>query len=154
MSGSVYGLNTFPEQYDKLTANPDLIGNMVQEIIRWQTPLAYMKRTATRDFDLDGQQIKKDDQPLMWYLSANRDANVFEDPDSIDIERANADHHLSFGFGAHRCMGLRLADMQLRILWEEVLDRFERIEVQAEPTRTMSSFVHSYAKLPVNATRK
>jgi cytochrome P450 len=154
MSGSVYGLNSFPEQYDKLTANPELIGNMVQEIIRWQTPLAYMRRTATRDCELGGKQIKKDDQLLMWYLSANRDANVFEDPDSINIERANADQHLSFGYGVHRCMGLRLAEMQLRILWEEILERFERIEVQAEPTRTLSSFVHGYATLPVTVTRK
>lgn len=154
MSGSVYGLNTFPEQYDKLTANPDLIRNMVQEVIRWQTPLAYMRRTATRDTELGGKQIKKDDQLLMWYLSANRDATVFEDPDSIDIERANADQHLSFGYGVHRCMGLRLAEMQLKILWEEILQRFERVEVQAEPTRTLSSFVHGYATLPVTVTRK
>lgn len=154
MSGSVYGLNTFPEQYDKLTANPDLIRNMVQEIIRWQTPLSYMRRTATCDTELRGKQIKQGDQLLMWYLSANRDANLFEAPDSIDIERANADQHLSFGYGVHRCMGLRLAEMQLKILWEEILERFERIEVQAEPTRTLSSFVHGYATLPVTVTRK
>ncbi len=154
MSGSVYGLNTFPEQYDKLTANPELIRNMVQEVIRWQTPLAYMRRTATRDTELGGKQIKKNDQLLMWYLSANRDANLFTDPDRIDIERANADQHLSFGYGVHRCMGLRLAEMQLRILWEEILERFERINVEAEPTRTLSSFVHGYATLPVTVTRK
>ena len=154
MTGSVYGLNTFPEQYDKLTANPDLIRNMVQEIIRWQTPLAYMRRTATRDCDLGGKQILQGDQLLMWYLSANRDADIFEHPDSIDIERHNASDHLSFGFGVHRCMGLRLAEMQLRILWEEILERFERIEIQAEPTRTLSSFVHGYATLPVTVTRK
>ncbi len=154
MSGSVYGLNTFPEQYDKLVANPELIRNMVQEIIRWQTPLAYMRRTATCDTELRGKQIKKDDQLLMWYLSANRDANVFENPDTIDIERANADQHMSFGYGVHRCMGLRLAEMQLRILWEEILDRFERVEVQSEPTRTLSSFVHGYTTLPVTVVRK
>jgi cytochrome P450 len=154
MSGSVYGLNTFPAQYDKLIAQPDLIRNMVQEIIRWQTPLAYMRRTATRDCEVGGKQIQKDDQLLMWYLSANRDETVFENPDSIDIERHNADQHLSFGYGVHRCMGLRLAEMQLRILWEEILDRFERIEVQAEPGRTLSSFVHGYTSLPVTVTRK
>ncbi|MDG1392322.1 MAG: cytochrome P450, partial [Ilumatobacter sp.] len=154
MSGSVYGLNTFPEQYDKLVANPDLIRNMVQEIIRWQTPLSYMRRTATRDCELGGKQIKKDDQLLMWYLSANRDATVFDNADAVDIERENADQHLSFGYGVHRCMGLRLAEMQLRILWEEILERFERIEVQAEPGRTLSSFVHGYTSLPVTVTRK
>ncbi|MBT5865033.1 MAG: cytochrome P450, partial [Ilumatobacter sp.] len=152
--GSVYGLNTFPEQYDKLVANPDLIRNMVQEIIRWQTPLSYMRRTATRDCELGGKQIKKDDQLLMWYLSANRDATVFDNADAVDIERENADQHLSFGYGVHRCMGLRLAEMQLRILWEEILERFERIEVQAEPGRTLSSFVHGYTSLPVTVTRK
>ena len=154
MSGSVYGLNTFPEQYDKLIADPSLIRNMVQEIIRWQTPLSYMRRTATRDCEVGGKQILKDDQLLMWYLSANRDEDVFEDADRIDIERHNAGAHLSFGFGVHRCMGLRLAEMQLRILWEEILQRFERIEIQAEPTRTFSSFVHGYTSLPVIVTRR
>ena len=154
MSGSVAGLNAFPEQYDKLIANPELIGNMVQEIIRWQTPLAYMRRTATCDTELGGKQIKQDDQLLMWYLSANRDETVFADADSVDIERANADQHLSFGYGVHRCMGLRLAEMQLRILWEEILERFDRIEVQAEPERTFSSFVHGYTHLPVIVTRR
>jgi len=127
---------------------------MVQEIIRWQTPLAYMRRTATRDCELGGKQIKKDDQLLMWYLSANRDATVFDNADAIDIQRENVDQHLSFGYGIHRCMGLRLAEMQLRILWEEILERFERIEVQAEPSRTLSSFVHGYISLPVTVTRK
>ncbi len=154
MSGSVYGLNKYPEQYDKLIADPSLVPAMVQEIIRWQTPLPYMRRTATNDTEIGGKLIKKDDQVLMWYLSANRDANIFENPDSIDIERHNASDHLSFGFGVHRCMGLRLAEMQLRILWEEILERFERIEVQAEPSRTLSSFVHGYSSLPVTVTRK
>jgi len=154
MSGSVYGLNRFPEQYDKLIANPDLIRNMVEEIIRWQTPLAYMRRTATRDAELGGKQIKKNDQLLMWYLSANRDHDVFTDADDVDIERANANQHMSFGYGVHRCMGLRLAEMQLRILWEEILDRFERIEVHGEPGRTLSSFVHGYTSLAVTVTRK
>lgn len=154
MSGSVYGLNKFPEQYDKLIADPELIPNMVSEIIRWQTPLSYMRRTATQDVEVGGKQIKKDDQVLMWYLSANRDESVFENPDQIDIERPNADQHLAFGFGIHRCMGSRLAELQLRILWEEILPRFERIEVQAEPTRPLSSFVNGYTYLPVKVTRK
>jgi cytochrome P450 len=154
MSGSVYGLNTFPDQYDKLIANPDLIRNMANEIIRWQTPLAYMRRTANVDVEFRGRQMKAGDQVLMWYISANRDTDVFEDPDVIDIERANADQHLSFGYGIHRCMGSRLAEMQLRVLWEEILDRFERVEVVGEPTRTMSSFVHGYTYLPVQVKRK
>ncbi len=154
MSGSVYGLNKFPDEYDKLIANPDLVPKMVPEIIRWQTPLAYMRRTANHDTELGGKQIRKHDQILMWYISANRDEAVFENAHAIDIERENADRHLSFGYGIHFCMGSRLAELQLRVLWEEVLARFERIEVQDEPTRTLSSFVKGYAHLPVTVTRK
>lgn len=154
MSGSVYGLNHFPEQYDKLIARPDLIRNMVNEIIRWQTPLAYMRRTATHDCEYAGREIRTNDQILLWYVSANRDEDVFDDADAIDIERHNADQHLAFGHGIHRCMGSRLAEMQLRVLWEEVLERFERVEVQDEPTRTLSSFVHGYTRLPVRVTRR
>ncbi len=154
MSGSVYSLNKFPEQYDKLVANPDLIPNMVNEVIRWQTPLSYMRRTATRDCELAGKAIQKHDQILMWYVSANRDEDVFENGDVLDIERANASRHLSFGYGVHFCMGSRLAELQLRVLWEEVLNRFERIEVQEEPSRTYSSFVNGYTRLPVVVKRK
>jgi cytochrome P450 len=154
MSGSVYGLNQFPAQYDKLIGDPSLIPNMVKEIVRWQTPLSYMRRTATRDTELGGKQILEGDQLLMWYVSANRDEDVFDDADAIDIERPNADKHLSFGYGIHFCMGARLAELQLRVLWEEILPRFERIEVQAEPDRVFSSFVHGYATLPVRVTRR
>jgi len=154
MTASIYSLNKFPEQYDKLIANPDLIPKMVAEVIRWQTPLAYMRRTANNDCEIGDKQIKKDDQILMWYASGNRDESVFENADDLDIERKNARQHLSFGFGIHRCMGNRLAELQLRILWEEILKRFERIEVQAEPERTFSSFVNGYTHLPVKVTRK
>ncbi len=154
MSGSVYALNQFPEQYDKLIANPALIPNMVAELIRWQTPLSYMRRTANEDCEIRGKQIKAGDQVLMWYVSGNRDAQVFENADQLDIERKNARQHLSFGFGIHRCMGNRLAELQLRILWEEILPRFEKIEVQAEPSRTFSSFVKGYTYLPVKLRRK
>ena len=154
MSGSVYALNKFPDQFAKLAANPALIPQMVAEVIRWQTPLSYMRRTANRDTEMGGKQIKKGDQILMWYISGNRDEAVFADADRLDIERPNARQHLSFGFGVHRCMGNRLAELQLRILWEELLQRFEKIEVQAEPNRTFSSFVNGYTRLPVKVTRK
>ncbi len=154
MSGSVYALNKFPEQYDKLIADPSLIPNMVAEVIRWQTPLSYMRRTATSDCEVGGKQIKKDDQVLMWYASGNRDEDVFDNADVLDIERHNARQHLSFGFGIHRCMGNRLAELQLRLLWEEILKRFEKIEVLEEPSRTFSSFVKGYTHLPVKVTRK
>ena len=154
MTGSVYALNKFPEQYDKLVANPALIPKMVAELIRWQTPLAYMRRTANNDCEIGGKQIKKNDQILMWYASGNRDESVFENADALDIERPNSRQHLSFGFGLHRCMGNRLAELQLKILWEEILTRFEKIEVQAEPERTFSSFVNGYTHMPVKVTRK
>ena len=154
MTGSVYGLNKFPDQFDKLLANPDLISNFVPEVIRWQTPLAYMRRTANHDTELGGKQIKKHDQILMWYLSANHDEDVFENADVLDIERHNADRQLSFGYGIHFCMGSRVAELQLRVLWEEILQRFKRIEIQEEPERVFSSFVHGYSKLPVTVTRK
>ncbi|MEM8766063.1 MAG: cytochrome P450 [Pseudomonadota bacterium] len=149
ISGSVLALNQFPEEYDKLRANPDLIPNMVAEIIRWQTPLAYMRRTANEDCVIGGKEIKQNDQLLMWYVSGNRDERVFEDPDRIIIDRPNARQHLSFGFGLHRCMGNRLAEMQLRVIWEEIMKRFHTIEVVGEPERTYSSFVKGYTSLPV-----
>ena len=154
MTGSIYGLNKFPDQYDKLLADPGLIPNLVPEVIRWQTPLPYMRRTATKDTELDGKQIKENDQILMWYISANHDEDIFDNGDVLDIERHNADRHLSFGYGIHFCMGSRIAELQLRVLWEEILQRFERIEVQDEPERVFSSFVRGYSSLPVTVTRR
>ncbi len=154
MTGSVYGMNKFPEQYAKLKADPELIPKMVPEIIRWQTPLPYMRRTVNDDLEFGGKHMKKDDQVLMWYVSANRDEAMFENADAIDIDRHNADRHLSFGYGIHFCMGSRLAEMQLRVLWEEILNRFENVETQDEPERVFSSFVKGYTHLPVQVTRK
>jgi cytochrome P450 len=154
MSGSVYGLNKFPDEYDKLIADPSLVPKMVPEIIRWQTPLSYMRRTATQDTQIRDKKILEGDQLLMWYISANRDEEVFDNANVIDIDRHNADRQLSFGYGIHFCMGSRLAELQLRVLWEEVLARFKRVEVQDEPERTFSSFVHGYTKLPVKVTRR
>jgi len=154
MSGSVYALDKFSEQYDKLIAHPALVKGMVPEVIRWQTPLSYMRRTATRDCELGGKPIRKHDQLLMWYVSANRDEDVFENANALDIERRNAATHLSFGHGTHFCMGSRVAELQLRVLWEEILARFERIEVQEEPRRALSSFVKGYTYLPVKIKRK
>lgn len=150
MSGGVYALNKFPEEYTKLTANPALIPNMVSEIIRWQTPLAYMRRTALEDVELGGKTIRKGDKVAMWYVSGNRDETFWEeDPNRLIIDRKQARNHLSFGFGIHRCVGNRLAELQLRILWEEIMLRFEHIEVIDEPSRTSSSFVKGYTWLPV-----
>ena len=149
ISGGLLALNQNPDEYRKLRENPGLIPTMVPEIIRWQTPLAHMRRTATSDFDLHGQCIRAGDRVVMWYVSANRDADVIEDPDSFRIDRARPRKHLSFGFGIHRCVGEKIAEMQLRVVWEEVLRRFPVIEVVGEPRRVYSSFVKGYETLPV-----
>ncbi|OBY31408.1 cytochrome P450 [Mycolicibacter kumamotonensis] len=154
MSGGVLALNQFPDQFEKLKANPGLIPNMVSEIIRWQTPLAHMRRIAKADTMLNGQFIRKGDKVLMWYASGNRDERVFDRPDELIIDRPNARNHISFGFGIHRCMGNRLAEMQLRILWEELLPRFENIEVVGEPEYVQSNFVRGISKLMVRLTPK
>lgn len=149
ISGGVLALNQNPKEYDKLRNNQDLIPNMVAEIIRWQTPLPYMRRTANQDIELRGKKIRKGEQVLMWYISGNRDEEVIDNPNAFIIDRPNARHHLSFGFGIHRCMGNRLAEMQLRIVWEEILKRFSKIEVVGEPVRLRSSFVRGITNLPV-----
>ena len=149
ISGGVLALNQNPDEYAKLRADHSLIPNMVSEIIRWQTPLAFMRRTATRDLEFRGQQLRKGDKIAMWYVSGNRAERVIPDPNRFWIDRPNARHHLSFGFGLHRCMGNRLAEMQLRVLWEEIMQRFSFVEVVGEPERVQSSFVRGYASLPV-----
>ncbi|HIG40675.1 MAG: cytochrome P450 [bacterium] len=149
ISGGVLALNQHPAEYDKLRNDTSLIPNMVSEIIRWHTPLPYMRRTANQDFELRGKQIKKDDQLLMWYISGNRDEEVIDRANEFIIDRSGARHHLSFGFGIHRCMGNRLAEMQLRIVWEEIMKRFSFVEVVGEPTRLQSSFVRGITELQV-----
>ncbi len=149
MTGSVVALNQNPDQYQKLRDNPELIPSMVSETIRWQTPLAHMRRTVNQDTELGGKQLKKGDKVIMWYVSGNRDDEVIENPNAYLIDRERPRQHLSFGFGIHRCVGNRLAELQLKILWEEVLKRFPTIQVVAEPKRVPSSFVKGYENLQV-----
>jgi len=149
LTGGLLALSQNPAEYEKLRANPDLIVSMVPEIIRWQTPLAHMRRTALRDVELGGKTIKKGDKVVMWYVSGNRDERAISEPDRFIIDRERPRQHLSFGFGIHRCVGNRLAEMQLRIVWEEVLKRFPKIVVLEEPVRVRSSFVKGYEKLMV-----
>ena len=149
MTGSVLALHEHPDQYQKLRDNPALIDSMVPEVIRWQTPLAHMRRTALVDTELGGQTIRKGERVVMWYVSGNRDERVIENPDQFIIDRPRPRTHLSFGFGIHRCVGMRLAELQLRIVWQEILQRFDRIEVVGEPKRVYSSFVRGYETLPV-----
>ncbi len=149
MSGGLHALLNNPGEFAKLRARPDLIASLVPEIIRWQTPLAHMRRTAVADVELAGKQIKKGDRVVMWYLSGNRDGDAIERADEFIIDRARPRQHISFGFGIHRCVGNRLAELQLKILWEEILKRFPVIELAGEPERTFSNFVHGFTALPV-----
>ena len=149
MSSYAYGLAQFPEERAKLEANPALIPNAVQELIRWQTPLAHMRRTVEEDTEIDGQLMKKGDKVVLWYLSANRDETVFKDADRIIVGRENARRHLSFGYGIHRCVGARVAELQLVTLLEEMAKRRLRANVLAEPVRVPACFVHGYKSLQV-----
>jgi len=149
ISGGVLALNAFPDEYRKLRGKVELIPNFVAEVIRWQTPLAYMRRTALEDVMLNGKLIKKGDKVIMWYASGNRDEAKFPQADKLIVDRENARNHISFGFGIHRCMGNRLAEMQLKILWEEIMTRYEQVEVVGKPVRIRSNFVRGYTELPV-----
>ena len=149
ISGGVIALNEYPDEYQKLRDDVALIPNMVSEMIRWQTPVIHMRRTALKDFDLNGKDIKKGDKVIMWYLSGNRDESVFPDADRLIIDRENARQHVSFGFGVHRCMGNRLAEMQLRVLWEEIQNRFRKVEIVGEIKRLPNNFIRGISDVPV-----
>ena len=149
ISGGVLALNEHPDQYEKLLQNPDLIPKMVPEIIRWQSPVAHMARTAMQDTELGGKLIKKNDRVCMWYISGNRDDEYIENANEFIVDRANPRKHTAFGYGVHRCVGNRLAEMQLRVVWEGIMERFPRVEVTSDPTLLASNFIHGIKELPV-----
>jgi len=149
MTGSIMALNEHPGEYQKLRDDPSLIPSMVSEVIRYVTPVIHMRRTAKEDTELAGKTIKKDDKVVIWYVSGNRDPEAIEEPDRLIIDRARPRQHLSFGFGIHRCVGNRLAELQLRILWEELLPRYPMIEVMGPARRVYSNFIHGIRSLPV-----
>jgi cytochrome P450 len=149
ISGGVLALNENPDQYEKLLQNPGLIPKMVPEIIRWQSPVAHMARTATEDCEIGGKKIRKNDRVCMWYISGNRDEDAIRDANQFIIDRDNPRQHTAFGFGVHRCVGNRLAEMQLNIIWEEIMKRFSKVEVTGEPLGLASSFIHGIRELPV-----
>ncbi len=152
MSGIIHGLDKFPDQRKAFEENPGLIPNAVQECIRYQTPLAHMRRTCTQDTEVFGQHVKQGDKLILWYLSANRDEEMFDDSDKLDIARENARRHLSFGYGIHRCVGARLAELQLRVLLEEMHKRRMRVHVAGDVERVRANFVHGFRKLEVEIT--
>ena len=149
ISGGVIALNEHPDEYQKLRDNPALIPNMVSEMVRWQTPVIHMRRTALEDYELGGKLIKKGEKVIMWYLSGNRDERVFENADQFIIDRPNARQHVAFGFGIHRCMGNRLAEMQLRVLWEEISSRFSKVELVGDVVRLPNNFIRGIKDVPV-----
>jgi cytochrome P450 len=149
MSGGLWALCTHPAEYLKLRDNPGLIPSMVPEIIRWQSPIVHMRRTAVADAELGGKQIRAGDKVVMWYISGNRDEDAIDRPNEFIIDRARPRQHLSFGYGIHRCVGDRLAELQLAILWEEIMKRFPAIELMGEPKRIYSNFIHGITSLPV-----
>ena len=149
MSGGALACHLYPGEFAKAKANRALIASMVPEIVRWQTPIAHMRRTAIADIEFRGHKIKKGDKVAMWYLSGNRDEEVIERPMDFIVDRPRARHHLSFGFGIHRCLGNRLAELQLRVLWEEILKRDLQIEVVDKPVYAYSNFLHAIRSLPV-----
>jgi len=149
ISGGVLALNRHQDQYAKLRKDPKLVGSMVPEIIRWQSPVAHMARTALVDTEIKGRKIKKGDRVAMWYISGNRDEDAIPNANTFLVDRPNPRHHLAFGFGIHRCIGNRLGELQLRVIWEEILKRFPNIEVVGEPKYMKSSFIHGIRELPV-----
>lgn len=149
ISGGVWALNKFPDEYRKLRENPELVVSMVPEIIRYITPVIHMRRTALEDVELGGKTVRKGDKVVMWYISGNRDEEAIERPDEFIIDRARPRQHMSFGFGIHRCVGNRLAELQLTILWEEILKRFPVIELMGEPQRSYSNVIHGITSMPV-----
>ena len=149
MSGGLWALHSNPGEYRRLIDDPSLVTSMVPEIIRYHTPVIHMRRTALEDAELGGKRIRKGDKVAMWYISGNRDEEAIENPNDFVIDRARPRQHLSFGFGIHRCVGNRLAELQLSILWEEILQRFPMIEVLEPPTRAYSNILRSIASMPV-----
>ena len=154
ISGGVIALNEYPDEYQKLRDNPALIPNMVSEMVRWQTPVIHMRRTALEDYELGGKLIKKGEKVIMWYLSGNRDERVFQNADRFIIDRPNARQHVAFGFGIHRCMGNRLAEMQLRVLWEEISSRFSKVERVGDVVRLPNNFIRGIKDVPVRLHTK
>ena len=153
MSGGIAAFNKYPEQLAKVKADKSLLPGMVSEIIRWQSPVAHMCRTAMEDVEIGGKLIKKWDKVAIWYASGNRDTSMFPNANDLIIDRKDVRQHLSFGFGIHRCLGNRLADLQLKILWEEILNKFSHIEVTGEQKFLSSSFIRGITELPVKVHR-
>ena len=149
LTGGLMALTDNPEEREKLLKDPALISNATDEMLRWVTSVIYFRRTATKDTNIRGQDIKAGDKVVMWYGSANRDEDIFKDGHLFKVDRENAKKHLAFGAGEHLCLGNRLGHMQIRVLFEELLDRFPNIHSTSDPVRIPSNFLAGISELKV-----
>ncbi|MBR9825719.1 MAG: cytochrome P450 [Alphaproteobacteria bacterium] len=150
LSGTIRLMTEFPDQREKVIANRDLIPRMANEAIRMISPVQHMRRTALEDTELNGQRIAKDEKLILWYPAANRDPSVFADPDRFDLERENWDKHLAFGHGPHKCLGQKIAQMQLQLAFKRILDRFPNIQWTGKQTIAPNTLVHAISSLEVD----
>jgi cytochrome P450 len=154
ISQSMRALIEHPDQLRILRERPELIPSAVEEFLRWASPVYHFRRTATRDVELGGKQIKKDDKVVMWFASGNRDADVFDDPYRFDVTRTDIDH-VTFGKGSpHLCLGNALARMEIRLMFTELIPRLASIDFNGEVTRVRSNFVNGIKKFPVSVTTR
>ena len=154
ISQAMLALIQHQDQLRILQERPELIPNAVEEFLRWASPVYHFRRTATRDVELGGKQIKADDKVVMWFASGNRDADVFENPYSFDVTRTDIDH-VTFGKGSpHMCLGNALARMEIRLMFTELIPRLGSIELNGEITRVRSNFVNGIKKFPVAVTTR
>lgn len=152
MSGGMQALIEDPEQLAKLKANPDLVNNAVEEILRWTASVRHFMRTAQEDTVVCGQEVKKGDWLYLSYKAANLDPKVFDDPLKFDIERSNADRQVSFGYGVHFCLGAQLARNELRSLFGHIIPRIDSVELAGDPTTMKTTFVGGHKTLPIRYT--
>ena len=150
LSGTIRLMTQFPEQRALVLEDPSLIPNMSEEALRMVSPVIHMRRTAIQDSELNGQRIAEDEKLVLWYGAANRDPEVFPNPDKFDVSRDNAEKHLAFGHGVHKCLGSRIAKMQLRMAFERIFDRFPQITWTGKQTISPNALVHAISSLRVN----
>lgn len=147
-AGAMQALAQDPEQWQKLREDRSLLAGIVEEAIRWTTPVQHFMRTAAEDTEIGGQKIAKDDWLMISYVAANHDESVFPEPRKFDAARS-PNRHLAFGAGAHQCLGLHMARLEMKILFNELLDRIETLELAGEPKRATSTFVGGLKTLPI-----
>ncbi|MDP1556818.1 MAG: cytochrome P450 [Hyphomonas sp.] len=147
-AGALWALAENPDQFRKVKGDMTLIPSMVEESIRWETPVKHFMRTATADTEVAGKAIKKGDWLFLSYPSGNRDEAVFEDPYAFKADRT-PNKHVAFGYGAHVCLGQHLARMEMRVLWEELLPRLKSVELNGTPMRTQANFVSGPKSVPI-----